>query len=193
MNAMAIALSPTTINEAKKVATDHVASGQRRLSWATALGYGVDSLSARIVNKVNVRLERDLVRIRGLASLVPDIEPSRLLDERGDFAKGLGELQSAIHGLHVHSLKARDGVKWSRTHEALRQCVEWCVALYESVGELKRVIADHDSKATMSDDARRLMADLKRTDDVPAGRYAELSAVLRRAPAAGASTRRVMR
>lgn len=183
MTLMPLTLSRVVIIEANQTAKKHVAGGRRRVGFALwALGHFFDSIGSRVVDKLNLRLERDLVRIRGLASLVPDLDPTRILDPHSEMAKGLGELQRNIHELHGKALRARDDIKLRRTHEAFRTCVEVSAVLYEAVDELKKAIAEHDSKATMGDDARRLLADLKRTDDVPAGRYAELASVLRRIP-----------
>src|SRR5205823_3185775 len=111
-----------------------------------------------------------------------DLDPNRVLDPGLEVAKSLVELQGGLAELHGLSLKARDDIKLRRTHEAFREAVELCAALREVVEELKRAVADHDSKATMGDDARRLIADLKRTDDVPAGRYNDIAAAIRSVP-----------
>jgi hypothetical protein len=183
MTAMPLTLSPTIIAEANHTARKHVDGGHRRVGFALRpIGHLFDSIGGHVVEKLNIRLERDLVRIRGIASLVPDLDPCRVLDPHNRLAEELADLQRHIHGLHGKALRARDEIKLRRTHDAFRACVELCVVLYEAVGEFKKAIAAHDSKAAIGDDARRLLADLKRADDIPAGRYAELAAVLRRIP-----------
>lgn len=191
MTAMAISLSSTVIIEAKETATKHVDLGHRRVNFALGmLGQFVDFLGSRFVGRLNLRLERDLVKISGLVRLVPDLDPERVIDPHHEIAQGLGELRRAINELHGKMLQARDDIKLRHTHAAFRTCAELSAALYEVVGELMKVVANHDSKATTSDDVRRLMADLKRTDDVPAGSYAEIGALMRQLPEGAAEDRR---
>ncbi len=190
MTAMALTLSPNMIIEVKRTAKGHVQSGRWRVNFALSmLGHCVDFMGGRIVGKVNLRFERDLVKIRGIMSLVPDLDPNAVLDPHNEIAAGLGELQRNFHEFRGVALKARDDIKLRRTHDAFRASVELSSALYEAVGDLKKIIADHDSKASMGDHVRRLMADLKRTDDVPAGRYAELAAMMRKLPKRAAEDR----
>jgi hypothetical protein len=183
MTAMALTLSQTTILEVKQTAKQHVAGGNRRVNFAlSVLGQCVDFMGGRIVEKLNIRFERDLVRIRGVISVLPDLDPARVIDPQNELARDFAELQRQIHEFHGKALKARDDIKLRRTRAAFRVCVELSAALHETVGELKKAIAEHDSKASMSDHVRRLMADLKRTDDVPAGRSAELAGLMRKLP-----------
>lgn len=180
--AVALTLYPEKILAVKKTAKQDVAVAQKRVNFALGmLGHCVDFIGSWVVGSLNQRLQNDLVLMKGLVSLVPDLDPSRILDPRGELVQGLGDLQRAVNELHGGSLRARDDIKLRRTHGAFQECVELCVALHDAVGELKKAIARHDSGATMGDDARRLIADLKRTDDVPAGKYAELASALRSA------------
>lgn len=190
MTAVALHLSSEKILEVKQTAKHDVAVAQKCVGFAVSMvGHFVDAFGSRVVAGLNRKLTDSLVSIKGLIALVPELDPNRVLDPHHEISKGLGELQRQVSDLHGRALKARGDIKLRRTHEAFRDCVELCAALHEAVGELKKTIADHDSKATMGDDARRLIADLKRTDDVPAGRYAELAAVMRRLPKRSAEDR----
>jgi hypothetical protein len=183
MSSLALYVFPHQILQAKKAAAEDVAVAQKRVNIALSfVGHCADFFGAFFVRQVNQRLANSLVRLKGIVALIADLDPNELLDSDGDVARQLERLQAAVNELHAAALKARDDFKLRRTHEAFRENVELCTALHEAVGELKIVITDHDAKATMGDDARRLMADLRRTDDVPPGRYADIAAALRNVP-----------
>jgi hypothetical protein len=183
MSAVALYVSRLQILKANRGAEQTVAIAQGCVNFAVSmLGHCVDYFGASIVRRMNQRLANSLVRIKGFVALVPELDPNEIIDDDSIVGPHLDRLQGALSDLRAASLKARDDMKLRRTHEAFRENVELCAALHEAVEELKLVIRDHDKKAVMGGDTRRLMADLRRTDDVPAGYYAELGSAMRKLP-----------
>lgn len=191
MTAMAISLSTSVILDAKNTATHDVAIARRRVGFAlTVLGHLADFAGSYVVGKLNLRLETDLMCIKGIVGALPGLDPSRVIDENNGIVSGLDDLQKSVQKLQGVALEGAADVKLRATHKKLRECAGVCTALFEEVGELRRLIVNHDERATLSDDVRRLMADLKRTDDVPHGRYAALAAVLEQMPQRQADDKR---
>lgn len=177
------AYAPTQILQVNRDAEKGIATAQKRVGFALGvLGHAVDCFGAFAVRRVNNRLAGILVRSKGLVAVLPEVDKDLLLDPDGKMVPHFAHMQQELSELHAAALKARADAKLRRTHEALRELVELCVAFHDALDELKHEIVEHDRNARLGEDGRRIAADLRRTDDVDPGLYADLAAVLRSIP-----------
>jgi hypothetical protein len=161
----------------------YIAKVQERVGFALGMvGHLVDHFGAWVVRRCNQKLVNAAVRMKGLIAVVAEMPPGRVIDPDGELGPEWDKMNRELTVLHQTAVKARDDLKLQKTHEAFRQAVELCVALREAISELNAVLVEHDRKAKMGDDARRLEADLRRTDDRPKGYYAEMGAALSKLP-----------
>lgn len=190
---MAMTLVPTNaIVSTAREAETHVREGRRKVTIAqTIFGRILDFAGDMVLTPLNAKLERDVLLVLGLAKQVSDLDPSRVIDGSMQLRAKLTGLARHAADLHALATKAKNNVHLTLTNAGLCQLAEFTGALRQAVEDLKVAIARHDMRAIQSsEDMLRVIADLKSRDDVPAGHYAELVSVLKRAPALPPEDRR---
>lgn len=184
MSTMAMCLvSRETILNAARPAERDLKRTRASVSFAlTIVGGLLDMFGSMVLGQLNKRLERDTLLFRGLRSAIDELD-GMVIDPSLEGIRVLSSIEEHIAGLRVKAQKGTGTPELQRTHEAFLKLISLCDAMRDASVELRKAIAEHDCKVQVaSDDAKRLIADLRRTDDVPAGQYASVAALLCKTP-----------
>jgi hypothetical protein len=111
------------------------------------LGYLLEGVAAHLIGHLNVRLERDVVRMRGLRVSLETMDYSEVLDPGEQCIGWLKSLERKVLKLRAEALKSRNDRVLRKIDASIARTAELCLQLHEAVVELRLAIIEHDARA----------------------------------------------